>query len=161
MHENLSIKYNAHTRRSNLSTHVPPPTSSGKPCCSLTLLSSSPPPQKKTPSPLLPRRPPDQSSLGMCAAPHRSAYPIAAEPSRWTLQSSFVYLTHLSSGTHNNPLHCMFVSPLFRTKERRERGGGEGREWRGLQKQKKTKETIKRPLLPMNPVLAVSQLQIL
>lgn len=161
MHENLCIKYNAHTRRSNLSTHVPPPTSSGKPCCSLTLLSSSPPPQKKTPSPLLPRRPPDQSSLGMCAAPHRSAYPIADEPSRWTLQSSFVYLTHLSSGTHNNPLHCMFVSPLFRTKERRERGGGEGREWRGLQKQKKTKETIKRPLLPMNPVLAVSQLQIL
>lgn len=161
MHENLSIKYNAHTRRSNLSTHVPPPTSSGKPCCSLTLLSSSPPPhQKKTPSPLLPRRPPDQSSPGMCAAPHRSAYPIADEPSRWTLQSSFVYLTHLSSGTHNNPLHCMFVSPLFRTKERRERGG-RGREWRGLQKQKKTKETIKRPLLPMNPVLAVSQLQIL
>lgn len=120
-----------------------------------------PPHKKKPPSPLLPRRPPDQSSPGMCAAPHRSAYPIAAEPSRWTLQSSFVYLTHLSSGTHNNPLHCMFVSPLFRTKERRERGGGRGREWRGLQKQKKTKETIKRPLLPMNPVLAVSQLQIL
>lgn len=148
MHENLCIKYNAHTRRSNLSTHVPPPTSSGKPCCSLTLLSSSPPPQKKTPSPLLLRRPPDQSSLGMCAAPHRSAYPIADEPSRWTLQSSFVYLTHLSSGTHNNPLHCMFVSPLFRTKERRERGGGEGGSGGGYKNKKKRRKQLNGPSSP-------------
>ena len=42
MHENLSIKYNAHTRRSNLSTHVPPPTSSGKKPQNKTLLLSHP-----------------------------------------------------------------------------------------------------------------------
>lgn len=113
------------------------------------------PPNLAVPSPLLLTQLPDQSFLCMCAAPHCSAYPILTSSSWWTLQSSFVYLTHLSSGTHNNCVHCLFVSPLFRTKRGEKEGGGGGDE------KTKMEATIKFSLLPMNPVRAVSQLYIL
>lgn len=154
LHENFSTKYNAHIWRSDLSTHVHLQNKPFFPSPSLPLslslsiprdsLSTFPPhpfyplspENQQWLSPLLLAQIPDQSSLCLRTAPHGSAYPILTSSGWQTLQCGFVYLTHLSSGTHNNPVHCLFVSPLFRTERREsdEEGGG------GVQKQKRRKQ---------------------
>lgn len=71
-----------------------------------------------------------------------------------------LFISPTCPGTHNNPLHCMFVSPIFSTYKRRESRRESHREVEGGNKnKKKIHGNNYMPLLSMNPVLAVSQLQ--
>lgn len=93
---------------------------------------------------------PNQSSLCVCAAPHCSAYPVASNPADGPY-SLVLFTSPTCPAEHTtNPFIACLSAPFSELKE--ERGG---------YTKTKTKETIKLPLLPMNPALAVSQLQTL
>lgn len=100
----------------------------------------------RDPLPLLLHRSPDQSSLCMCAAPLQLSlsHPKTLHPVLFTSPTCPAEHTTIP-----------FIACLSAPFSGGERGGGGG------YKNKKAKETIKWPLLPMNPMLAVSQLEIL
>lgn len=149
MHENLSIKYNAHTRRSNLSTHVPPPTSSGKPCCSLTLLSSSPPPhQKKPPHPSYRADPLTNPPPACVLLP--TARPIPSPTSRADGPYSLVLFTSPTCpAEHTTIPFIACLSAPFSERKRGERGGGErGGSGGGYKNKKKRRKQLNGPSSP-------------